>query len=208
MHVSKPMDAVQLKAVRTTIRAGISEILLGFVLLVFGVLFYFATPLAAFGALFPVLLNPIAKYLNRRFVVPRIGYAKAVQQPRVARGILTVAVSAIVGLLCALGIFSLIKGFSRGYILWLDYFVPATGGVLMAIGPWVIARTYKLFRWYVLAALFAIGGVAVPLLDIAKGYEAISLESAILGALALIYGVILFLTFLATYPVQEIDNGA
>ena len=78
----------------------------------------------------------------------------------------------------------------------------------MAIGPWTVAQTYRLIRWYIFATLFILGGICLPLFHIATGYEAVSLESAIVGGLALIYGIGLFLTFLRKYPREELPHAA
>jgi hypothetical protein len=72
----------------------------------------------------------------------------------------------------------------------------------------VVARTYRLARWYAFAALFVLGGICLPVFHIASGFEAISVESAIVGALSLVYGIVLFLTFLAKYPKGEIEHVA
>ena len=203
MNKPKSINSVQMKAMQATTRDGISEILLGSMLLVFGVLFYFATPLAAFGALFPLVLNPLGKLLKRRYVYPRIGYAKVATQPHAVRGIALAAVVFIAFILAALGVFAWILGFEPGYSLWLSHFVPAIAGLMMAIGPWVVARTYRLARWYVFAALFVLGGICLPLFHVATGYTAVGLESAIVGALSLLYGIGLFATFLRKYPKGE-----
>ena len=205
MDKPRSIDSVQMKAMQATTRDGISEILLGSMLLVFGVLFYFATPLAALGALFPLVLNPLGKLLKRRYVYPRIGYAKVATQPHAVRGIALAAVVFIAFILAALGGFAWIIGF---YSLWLSHFVPAIAGLMMAIGPWVVARTYRLARWYVFAALFVLGGICLPLFHVATGYTAVELESAIVGALSLLYGIGLFATFLRKYPKGQVAHVA
>ena len=76
----------------------------------------------------------------------------------------------------------------------------------MAIGPWTVGQTYRLARWYACAALFVAGGIALPLLGIATGYDAISLEVMVVGGLALIYGIGLFATFVHSVPVSAGGN--
>ena len=208
MSQTKSMNHVEIKAMRATVRDGITEILLGAMLLPFGALFYFKTPFAAMGALFPLALIPLGRLLKRRFVYPRIGYAKVEQKPHALLGVGIAGIAFVVLVLAALGIFTLILGFDRGCSLWLSHFVPALAGALMAIGPWVVATTYRLLRWYIFAALFILGGICLPLFGIASGYEAVALESAIVGGLSLIYGIGLFLTFVRKYPDEEFAHVA
>jgi hypothetical protein len=208
MSKAKPLHSVELKAMQATARDGITEMFLGGMLLVFSWLFSLETPLAVFGALFPLILNPLGKFLKRKFVYPRIGYAKVSRQPHAFRNIGFAAVGFIVFILASLGVFALILGFEPGYSLWLSHFVPAVAGLMMAIGPWVVARTYRLAHWYILAALFVLGGICLPLFNVATGYTAVFLETAIVGGLSLVFGIGLFVTFLRKYPKGEVAHVA
>jgi len=200
------LERIEQQTKRAMTRDGTTEMQFGLVLVIFGILFYLQTPLAALGALFPIALAPLTRWLRRRLVHPRIGYAAVSKQKAPFRGIFWTAIGAIVVLLAAFGIFAAIAGIDRGRDLWLGYFVPVFGGCLLAIGPWVIARTYSLARWYVAALLFPLGGVVLPIAGIAYGYRALSLELGVVGGLALLYGLALFTTFLRRYPVIEIHT--
>ena len=208
MNRTEAMDNVEMRAMRATIRDGVTELQLGSLLLVFGVLLYLVMPFAVLGALFPLVLIPIGKSLKRRFVYPRIGYAKVSRQPHAMRGVVIAGVVFVVAVLGALGVFSLILGFDRGSSLWLSHFVPAFGGAVTAIGPWVVAQTYRLIRWYVFAVLFVLGGICLPLFNIATGYDAVALECAVVGGLSFVNGIGLFLTFLKKYPSEETVHAA
>ncbi|MFC2081867.1 hypothetical protein ACFLSF_00095 [Candidatus Bipolaricaulota bacterium] len=197
------VDHVEMRAMRATIRDGITEMQMGTLLMSFGVVFSFAPPFGIVCALLPFALYPLGKLLKRRFVYPRIGYAKAMRQPHAVRGILIAASVYVAVMLSSLGVFSWVLGFDRGASLWLSHFVPALVGVMMAIGPWVVARTYRLMRWYVFAGLFVLGGICLPLFNIATGYAAVALEVAIVGGLALVYGIVLFLSFLRGHTIEE-----
>ena len=96
MSQTEPMDHVEMKAMRATIRDGITEILLGAMLLPFGVLFYFETPFAALSVLLPLVLVPLGRLLKRRFVYPRIGYAKVARRSHALRGVGIAAVAVVV----------------------------------------------------------------------------------------------------------------
>ena len=203
MTQSDTIDRVEMKAMRATIRDGITEMQMGTLLMSFGVVFSLAPPFGVFCALLPLALYPLGRFLKRRFVYPRVGYAKVARQPHAVRGIVIATAVFFAVVLGTLGAFALILGFDRGASLWFSHFFPALGGLFMAIGPWVVARTYRLARWYVFAALFVLGGICLPLLNVATGYEAVALESAIVGGLALIHGIVLFLSFLRQHPSEE-----
>ena len=200
------LEKVELEARRAVTRDGITEALMGMMLLVYGVALFFAPPLALLAVLLPFPLTWTGRFLKGRYVYPRIGYAKVAKGERPFRGILIVAAMFLVCLLGALGVFSWILGFDEGSGLWLSHFVPAFASCLMAIGPWTVGQTYRLARWYVCAALFVAGGIALPLLGIATGYDAISLEAMVIGGLALIYGIGLFAIFVHRVPVSAGGN--
>jgi len=200
------LHKVELRAKRAITRDGITEILLGIMLLAYGAAFFFAPQFALLAILLPLPLNWMGRFLKGRYVHPRIGYARAVRADRPFRGISIAAAAFLGGLLGALGVFSWILGFAEGSALWLSHFVPAFAGCLMAIGPWTVAQSYRLARWYVCAALFVAGGIALPLLGIATGYDAISMEAMAIGGLALIYGIGLFVTFVCKMPVPAEGN--
>jgi hypothetical protein len=203
MDQTSKVDHVEMSAMQATIRDGVTEMQMGALLVSFGVVFSLAPPFGIACALLPFALHPLGKLLKRRFVYPRIGYAKVARQPHAVRGIVIAAIAYVAVLLSALGVFSLILGFDRGVSLWLSHFIPALVGVMMAIGPWVVARTYRLMRWYLFAGLFVFGGICLPLFNIATGYAAVALEVAVVGGLVLVYGIGLFLSFLHGYPSEE-----
>jgi hypothetical protein len=203
MNRADTMRYIEMKAMRATIRDGITEMQLGAMLLLFGLVFSLAPPFGVLCALLPLVLIPLGSFLKHRFAYPRVGYAKIARQPHAVRGIVIAAAAFLAVVLGTLGVFTLILGFDHGAALWLSHFFPALGGLFMAIGPWVVAQTYRLMRWYIFAALFVLGGICLPLLNIATGYEAVALESAIVGGLALIHGIILFLSFLRQHPSEE-----
>ena len=70
-------------------------------------------------------------------------------------------------------------------------------------GPFWLGQTYGLVRGYVFAALLLIGGIAIPALGIATGYNAVGLECLVLGLLSLVSGAIMFGRFLRRYPAEE-----
>lgn len=168
------LDNVELRARQAVIRDGITEVLLGAMLVACGAAFLIAPPFALLAVVLPFLLNWIGRRLKATYVYPRIGSAKAARRDRPVHGLATAAATCLVSLFAALGVFGWVQGVSAGSALWLSHFVPAFASGLMAIGPWTVARTYRLMRWYVCAALFVAGGIALPVAGLATGYDAIS----------------------------------
>jgi len=207
MNPYETMKRLETRSRQAAARDGVTEILLGILLTVYGALFYLATPFAMLAIPLPFLLIPLGRLLRRRYVYPRIGYVRAAGTPGAMRGILVTAVVAVFLLLAALGAFAIVMGLERGKALWLSHFLPAFGGCLIAIGPWSLARTYRLARWGVFGALLVVCGIAFPLTGLALGYDAIALESALLGILSTVYGIGLFTTLIHRVPVQGTERA-
>jgi hypothetical protein len=64
---------------------------------------------------------------------------------------------------------------------------------MLAVGP-----------GYVWAALFALGGIAIPLFDI-SGYQAVGLLCTVMDLLILVTGAIMFVRFLRKYPAEPLE---
>lgn len=202
------LNDVELRAMRATVRDGIAEMLLGGLLLVLGVLNLIGTPFGALAILLVFGLAPLGNWLKRRYVHPRIGYAKRLQSQQPIRRTMIAVITALLVLVGTLLVLAWSFGRPVGGGLLVSHAVPALWGCIMAIGPSIVARRCRLVRWYVVAALFAIGGILLPILGVATGYDAISLESASVGGLALLYGIGLFVTFVRTHAVEEVSDAA
>ncbi len=191
---------------RAAYQDGLLEIFLGSFLLLLGVVFTISPILVAFSVFLIFLINPLFERVKKRYIYPRIGYVKFGPEKEAAKGIVAAAAVFVVILLGSMGVFVLTMGKDRGWAFWFDYFFPAFTGFMTAFGPFWLGQTYNLKRGYVFAALFMLSGIAIPVLGIATGYNAVSLEWLLVGLVILVSGVIMFTRFLRTYPAEEAPN--
>jgi len=146
--------------------------------------------------------NPLLERLKKRYIYPRIGYVKLRPEKEAdPKGIAMAGIVFVVVLLGSMGLFHLAMGEERGWAFWFNYFLPASTGFMLAIGPFWLGETYGVKRGYVFAVLFLLSGIAIPVLGIASGYEAVGLECLLVGVISLISGVVMFTRFLRKYPV-------
>jgi len=163
--------------------------------------------LTPFTVFLVFLLNPLFERAKNRFIYPRIGYVKLREaEGSDPKGIVIGVIGFVVVLLVAVGLFMLLMGKERGWSFWLNYFVPGLSGFMMAIGPFWLGQTYGLKRAYVLAVLFLLGGILIPVLGIATGYAAVGLECSLGGLISLISGTIMFTRFLRKYPLEDVAD--
>jgi hypothetical protein len=106
----------------------------------------------------------------------------------------------IVLLLGSMGISMAVMGRDEGMVFFMTYILPPASGVMLGIGPFWLGQTYGLVRGYILAALFTLSGIAMPVFNIASGYEAVGLQCSLVGLIALVVGGTMFARFLRKYP--------
>jgi len=196
---------VERKATYAAFQDGLMEIFMG----VF--LFFFGGTLATNGTLAPfivcavVFANPAYKRIKERYIIPRTGFVKLPQEDNdEAKGIGIAAVIFIVFLLGSMGLTMWILGKDPGLDFWMTFILPPSTGFMMAIGPFWLGQTYGLVRGYILAGLFLLSGIAMPVFRIASGYEAVGLMCTIIGLITLIVGGVMFSRFLRKYPASEV----
>ena len=203
------LKEIERRVQHTAYQDGLLELFLGGFLVVFALLFLRTPRMAGFSVLVVFVIWPLFERMKQRYIYPRIGYVKfGKEKEGDPKGIIVAAVVFVIVLLGALGVLVLTIGAERGLNFWLDYFLPAFVGFMMAIGPFWLGQTYGLVRSYVFAALFLVSGIAIPVLGIATGYRAVGLECLLMGLLALVSGVIMFGRFLRHYPVEEAPDVA
>jgi MFS family permease len=209
MSQSLDLKEVEQRVLQSVYQDGLMEIFLGGFLLMFGVLFAIRSRLASFSVLLIFLLNPLLERAKKRYIYPRIGYVKLRPEKQAdTKGIVIVVGVLTAILLGALGVFVLAMGRERGLPLWLNHFFPAFAGFMLAIGPFWWGQTFGVRRGYVLAALFLLSGILIPVLGMATGYEAVALECMLVGMVSLISGTVLFTRFLRRYPPEEMPDVA
>jgi hypothetical protein len=169
-----------------------------------------ATDMLPLGIVFIVIAiffaKPLIERVKKRYIYPRIGYVKLPEDPNATgKGIAIAALVFVVLLLGAMGISMLVLGTENGVDFFLTYIVPPATGVMFAIGPYWLGQTYGLLRGYVWAALFVLGGIAMPVFQIASGYQAVGLLSTMMGLLTLTTGTIMFVRFIRKYPAEPVE---
>jgi len=186
---------------------GLLEIFLGGYLLLVGGVLVAEPELTPFSVFLVFLLKPLFERAKNRYIYPRVGYVKLRAGKTDSRGIVIGAIGFSIALLVSIGLFILGMGEEHHWSFWLDYFVPGISGFMLATGPFWLGRRYGLKRGYVLAALFSLGGVLIPVLGVAAGYTAVGVECLLAGLLSLISGVIMFTRFLFRYPPEGVPNA-
>ena len=205
MSANINIKEIERKATFAAFQDGLMEIFLG------AFLFFFGGTLATNGTMAPFIVcaiifaNPALKRIKARYIYPRTGYVKLPQEDSdEAKGIGIATVIFIVFLLGSMGLTMWIMGNDAGKNFWMTYILPPSTGFMMAIGPFWLGQTYGLVRGYILAGLFLLSGIAMPVFKIASGYEAVGLMCTIIGLITLIVGGIMFTRFLRKYPASEI----
>ena len=184
---------------------GLMEIFMGLFLFFFGGAL---TTNPAVGTVFVVVTiffaNRLIERIKRRYIYPRAGFVRLPPGPNTTgKGIAIAVIVFIVILLGAMAISMAILGQDAGLEFFLTYIVPPFSGFMLAIGPYWLGQTYGLLRGYLWAALFVLGGIAMPVFDIASGYAAVGIMCTIVGLLTLVTGSIMFTRFILKYPVSE-----
>jgi hypothetical protein len=195
---------------------GLMEIFMGLFLFLYGGALATSSP--PLGFVFIVLTVIFGKKsierLKQRFIYPRIGYVKLPTDPNTTgRGIVISAILMVVALLGAMGISMAVIGREAGMDFFLTMIVPPASGFMLGIGPFWLGQTYGLFRGYLWAVLFVLGGIAFPVFSITSGYEAVGLLCTVMGLLILATGIFMFVRFIRRYApesgeIEEMANAS
>ena len=211
MSQNLDLKEIEHRVHQSVFQDGLMEIFLGGFLLVFGASLVMDVKWVALiiSLLVIFLGNPLLERVKSRYIYPRIGYVKLRPEKEADPKGIAVAAIVFVVILLGSGLFTLAIGKDRGWAFWFKYFLPGSTGFMLAIGPFWLGETYGVRRGYVLAVLFLLGGIVIPVLGIASGYEAVGLECLVVGVISLISGVIMFTRFLRNNPVvpEEASYG-
>ena len=207
MSTNVDLKDIERRANYAAVQDGLTEIVLGLFLVLYG------------GSLnitsFPWFLIVLAavfvgksglERIKIKYIYPRTGYVKLPPEPKsTGKGIVTVAIASIVGLLALMALSIGFLGFGQGMNLFLTYIVPPVSGLLMAIGPVWMGQKYGMVRGYIWAGLFILSGLAIPLFSIETGYKAVGLMCAVVGFIILLTGSIIFAKFIRSNEPQTIE---
>jgi len=208
MNFQLDLQEVEKKANYAAYQDGLMEISIGLFLFFYGGTL--ATDTLTLGIVFIVIAiffaKPVIERIKKHYIYPRTGYVKLPEDPHTTgKGIAISAVVMVVVLLGAMFISMAVLGQKPGLNFFLTFIVPPTAGFMLAIGPFWLGQTYGLVRGYVWAALFALGGIAIPLFNLSSGYQAVGLLCTIMGLLILATGTFMFASFLRKYPAEPTD---
>lgn len=208
MTIHLDLKEIQRRANHAAYQDGLVEIMMGLFLIFYGG--SLATDTLSIGLVFVLLAvffgSRIIEKIKVRYIYPRAGYVKLPADPNTTgKGIAISAVIMVVALLGALGLSMAFLGQKPGLDFFLTYIVPPVSGLMLAIGPFWLGQTYGLVRGYILAILFVLGGISMPLFRIASGYQAVGLLCSLMGVVAALTGAFLFVRFIRQNPPQTIE---
>lgn len=210
MSQNLDLKEIERRVHQSVFQDGLMEIMMGGFLLVIGALFAISMKWILLISLLVIFLgNPLLERAKKRYIYPRIGYVKLRPEKEADPKGIVVAAIVFVVILLGSGLFTLAIGKDQGWAFWFKYFFPGSTGFMLAIGPFWLGETYGVRRGYVFAVLFLLSGIAIPVLGIASGYEAVGFECLLVGVISLISGVIMFTRFLRNNPVvpEEASYG-
>lgn len=217
MSTSTELDAIALKVQQAYYEDGLADLFMGVIFLGLASLFTLLAHHITFLVFMIIILNPLfysplIEAAKRRWVYPRSGYVKPKQLEETStRGILLILLLIASIVIIPPVILFILSGYA-GLFFWLIWIAPPGFGLLIAIGPFILARRYHLTRYYLFAILLPVIGVIVPWLNLsvpnayAAFFTSFAIQTAIIGLLALLSGTVLFLRFLQRYPVEPTDH--
>ena len=200
------LKEIERRANYAAFQDGLMEILMGLFLFFYGGTL--ATDALPIGLVFILLAvffaKPLTEHIKKRYIYPRTGFVRLPPDPNTTgKGIGIAAIVFIVILLGAMAVSMAVLGQDAGLDFFLTYIVPPFSGFMLAIGPYWLGQTYGLLRGYLWAALFVLGGIAMPVFSIASGYAAVGMICTVVGLFTLVTGTVMFTRFILKYPATE-----
>jgi len=205
MSLELDLKEIQRRANYAAYQDGLAEIFMGVFLLFIAGAMESKSTIIPFSVIAVFFANPLLERIKKGVIYPRAGYVRLPQDSEsTGKGIVIATAGFVVFLLAALGISIGVMGSEKGLDFFMAYILPPSTGFMLAIGPYYLGETYGLKRGYVFAAFFLLGGIAMPLFDIATGYRAVGALCLFVGVVTLITGITLFTRFLRKYDPEPI----
>lgn len=217
MSTSMELDELALKVQQAFYADGLVDIFMGGILLLLAALILLVSHSAVFLVIALVIFNPIfhkslIDKAKQRWVHPRAGYVKLkpLQESNGRDTILGLAL-VLTLLLGPIIVLFLLYGYA-GIFLCMIWVAPVSLGLLLSIGPVIVARKYHIHRYYLFAVLPPLIGVIIPWLSLPLPslYAAVSttlaIETGIVGLLALLSGTVLLVRFIHRYPIEPTEQ--
>ncbi|MEW6237353.1 MAG: hypothetical protein AB1656_23830 [Candidatus Omnitrophota bacterium] len=194
---------------------GLLEIFLGLYLTILGVVMIVWIKWISIPTfLLPFLCYFFIKYVKKRLIYPRMGYASLNSEEESHPWItLSKKLPGIVGvtslflLLAAatIPLFQWFLGKNLGWNFWSLRFFPAIYGIVLAIGPVTLASQYQSPRWLSLGIICIISGIVIPFFYSLSFYEILGRQIFLIGIISTIMGAIVFIRFLRMNPFPPED---
>jgi MFS family permease len=202
---------IEKRTIQSFYEDGLTEIALGLIFLLLGGYFVAQAAVAAgspledaLTILFVLLIvtagflvNRLLRFFKRRITYPRAGYVAFKKKAPNPRRRTAAAVVAMIISASMVALFSLSLSFRALY--------PAVNGLLFAVAVLLVANRIGLVRFFALAALSAVIGVALTVAGIG-GFKGISWFYLLFGAAVLISGFSALIVFLRRNP-RPADDG-
>jgi hypothetical protein len=192
-------------AYRETMQSGLADMMIASFFIVPGVLD--SRPGLTGLIIIPlILLGPVYRAANRRYIEPRLGYAELKGEPpgRLLTGIALFMVAAI----AILGLVLLFRGFADDPGMWRRS-SPALAGVLFSGGLIYAGQRAGLMRYHLLALFSVVCGFVLAILIQSASYQGLRTYLLITGTLVFVNGLTLFLRFTRNHPIRkEASNGS
>ncbi|MGD2247747.1 MAG: hypothetical protein PVF58_05025 [Candidatus Methanofastidiosia archaeon] len=195
------LEKMEQKAYQESMQDGLTEVLLGILLVGMGALFNIKSFFPAFFAVFVIFVFPrILERLKRRYTYPRIGYAKLHEDPpkTIAVGIFSYMLIVVVVMVVVL--FVIFSGISADlWYRWTPTFMGAmlTGALIYLAGKSGDSRNYGI------ALLGLVTGIVLSGYPFEFMWTGLIVYLLVMGSLFIGLGLVRFGYFVHTFPVQE-----
>jgi len=180
-----------------SMRDGLMEMLLGLYFLLTGIVIQ--ADLSALFIIFMAFFPALAKRMKERFTYPRIGYVKFPDQDsnpgkRIVAALLAAGIAvALVTILAREG------EKTQALYKW----VPLLPALILVAALSFMGQKTGFTRYYVMAAISLIAGIAVPFVDLPNKMDNIALYLLVTSPVFLVWGAAIFLHFVRTYPIRS-----
>ena len=196
MNASLDTKTIARNVWQDSMRDGLMEMLLGIYFLLTGIVIQ--ADMSALFIVFMVFIPALVKRMKEWFTYPRIGYVKFPEHEKsMGRRI----AAALIGAVVAIGMVVFLAS-ENEKTQALYQWVPLLPALILAASLTVTAQRTGFARYYVMAAFALVAGLAVPFVDLPRKMDNIALYLMIIGPIFFLWGAVVFLNFLRTYPIR------
>jgi hypothetical protein len=189
---------------RESMRDGLTEFLLGLVLIVIPGLMLESTFVPIFVVFYILFLPQGIEAFRRRFTYPRTGYVKLreEQPPKLSLGVAVAVLLIFISIIAVL--YSLAIGVIDRYFIWRC--LPTVFGFIMWGPSLYLKEKTGQNRYYLFGTLMSVTGLAVTLALFIPATYALTIYMLSWGLVFLVLGIIRFVLFVRKYPIVDIPE--